>query len=163
MAVNCEPVLASLGLSAYFAVNQFLQRLRDPQSRAFFDSNHDKISRFYRNCQDAIRLLNENNPERRERLKRVLNGPVIFLFYKTCKDAKLHVAESQRPPLSEEEFAQASRTWAFRTTVYVQSYLARVDFDFLTQMINMEGEMELIISEADMVSEVGFQCGLTKA
>ena len=85
MAVNCEPVLACLGLSAYFAVNQFLQRLRDPQSRAFFDSNHDKISRFYRNCQDATRLLNENNPERRERLKRVLNGPVIFLFIRLVK------------------------------------------------------------------------------
>lgn len=163
MAVNFEPVLASLELSAYLTVTQFLQRSRDPQFRAFFDRNHDKVSRFYKSCQELARLLDENNPERRERLKRVLNGPVVFLFCKACQGDKIHVSESQRPPITEGEFALARRTWVLRTTIYVQNYLAKAEFDHLKQMIDGDGEMELIISEADIASFVGFRCGLSKA
>ena len=61
----------SLVYSAYLTVTRFLAKAQNPQFRAFCIANHDKISRFYHSCKALAALLDEKNPEQREKLKMI--------------------------------------------------------------------------------------------
>ncbi len=156
--MNSKPVTTSLGFSAYLVATRFLARTRDPDFRLFFIANHDKISRFYDSCKALAARLDDKNPERREKLKRIFNGPVSVLFHKPGFANHVQILESQRHPLSEEEFAPILLDWALRTMIYAQNYLVTADFNQLYKMINCYGEIELCISESKRKISVNFRC-----